>query len=114
MAKRTIELLVSDLSGDELEAGKGRTVNFSYDGTDYTIDLTDKEAAGFDKAVAMYIEHATKSGGRRATGTRKPSGSGRSKDELAEIRSWLREQGHDVPDRGRVKAELIEAYDAAH
>jgi len=70
MAQRTIVQLVSDLSGDEMEAGEGRTVEFSVDGTSYTIDLTDKEAAGFDKALAMYIEHATKTGGGSA-GTRK-------------------------------------------
>jgi hypothetical protein len=114
MGRKVIELLVSDLSGDELEAGQGQTVEFSYKGTSYSIDLTDKEAAGFDKAIAMYIEHATKSGGRRATGTRKPSGSGRSKEELAEIREWLTANGHDVSPRGRIKAELLEAYDAAH
>lgn len=112
MARRTIELLVSDLSGDELEAGQGQTVEFTYRGTSYSIDLTDKEAAGFDKAIAMYIEHATKAGGsRRGSGTRKASGSGRSKEELAEIRDWLTANGHEVSPRGRIKAELLEAYD---
>lgn len=114
MAKKTIELLVSDLSGDELEAGQGETINFSYRGSDYTIDLTDKEAAGFDKAVAMYIEHATKVGGRGRSSSRRSSGSGRSKEELAQIREWLKANGHEVSERGRIKSELLEAYDTAH
>lgn len=117
MAQKVITMLVSDLSGDELEAGQGETIDFSYRGRDYSIDLTEKEAAGFDKAIAMYIEHSTKLGGRTraaATGTRKPSASGLSKEELANIRSWAAQNGHEVAPRGRVRAEVIEAYHAAN
>lgn len=114
MGRKIIELIVSDLSGDEMEAGQGQTISFSYKGTDYSIDLTDKEAAGFDKAVAMYIEHATKTGGRRSSSTRASSGSGRSKEQLAEVRAWAQANGHDVSPRGRIKADVLEAYDAAH
>jgi hypothetical protein len=119
MAQRTIVQLVSDLSGDEMQAGEGRTVEFSVDGTSYSIDLTDKEAAGFDKALGMYIEHATKtsggtSGGRkRATSSSKPS-SGRSKDELANIRAWAQANGHKVSERGRIKQDVLDAYHAAN
>ena len=92
MAQRTIVQLVSDLSGDEMQAGEGRTVEFSVDGTSYSIDLTDKEAAGFDKALAMYVEHATKTtggskSGRKRSSSGAKSGSARSKDELANIRA---------------------------
>ena len=53
MAQRVITQLVSDLSGDEIVDGKGETIEFSYRGASYTIDLTEKEAAAFDKAVAV-------------------------------------------------------------
>src|SRR5918996_46542 len=120
MAQRTIVQLVSDLSGDEMQAGEGRTVEFSVDGTSYTIDLTDKEAAGFDKALAMYIQHASKtSGGGAASGRKRSSsgsrsGSGRSKDELANIRAWAQANGHKVSERGRIKQDILDAYHAAH
>jgi hypothetical protein len=123
MAQRTIVQLVSDLSGDEMQAGEGRTVEFSVDGTSYTIDLTDKEAAGFDKALAMYIEHATKTSGGGtsggATGRKRSSsggnaGSGRSKSELANIRAWAQANGYQVSERGRVKRDILEAYHAAN
>src|SRR3712207_9036169 len=87
MAQRTIVQLVSDLSGDEMQDGEGRTVEFSVDGSSYTIDLTDKEAAGFDKALAMYVEHATKTGGgsaggrKRASSSAKPSSNGKRSEE---------------------------------
>ncbi len=51
--------LTSDLSGDEVVEGRGETVGFAFRGNRYSIDLTDKEAAEFDRAMAMYIEHAT-------------------------------------------------------
>ena len=119
MAQRTIVQLVSDLSGDEMQDGEGRTVEFSVDGTSYTIDLTDKEAAGFDKALAMYIEHATKTsggtaGGRKRSSTGGKSGSSRSKDELANIRAWAQENGHQVSERGRIKQDVLDAYHAAN
>ncbi len=118
MAQRTIVQLVSDLSGDEMPAGEGRTVEFSVDGSSYTIDLTDKEAAGFDKALAMYIEHATKTsagaGGRKRSGSSSGSGSGRSKDELSNIRAWAQANGHQVSERGRIKKDILDAYHAAN
>jgi hypothetical protein len=118
MAQRTIVQLVSDLSGDEMQAGEGRTIEFSIDGTSYTIDLTDKEASGFDKALAMYVEHATKTSGggagdRKRSRSAVKSGSGRSKDELANIRAWAQANGHQVSERGRIKQDVLDAYHAA-
>lgn len=110
MAQRVITLLVSDLSGDEMKAGQGETVAFSYRGVDYTIDLTDKEATGFDKAVAMYIEHATKVGGRGRRSTVKTSGSG---GDTKAIKAWADQQGMDYPQRGRLPQSLVDAYHAA-
>ncbi|MBB3044803.1 Lsr2 dimerization domain-containing protein [Nocardioides soli] len=110
MAQKVVTQMVSDLSGDEYADGKGETIVFSYRGKDYSIDLTSKEAAGFDKAVAMYVEHATKvtgTPGRRKAA--KPSGP-----SAADVRQWGKENGFDLPDRGRVPAEVREAYDAAH
>ncbi len=118
MVQRTIVQLVSDLSGDEMQAGEGQTVEFSVDGTSYTIDLTDKEAAGFDKALAMYIQHATKTsgggGGRQRSSSRRRAGSRRSKDELANIRAWAQANGHHVSERGRIKQDILDAYHAAN
>jgi len=54
-----------------------------------------------------------------ATGTaphaaRTGSGSGRTREELAAIRTWARENGHQVADQGMVPKRILEAYDAAH
>jgi hypothetical protein len=40
--------------------------------------------------------------------------AGGDADRLAAIRSWAQGAGYTVGDRGRIKAEIVEAYDAAH
>ena len=112
MAQRVRTILISDLSGDEVEDG-AESVAFSYKGVDYTIDLTAKEAAGFDKAIAMYVQHARKGG--RARPGRSSSGSAHSHAErIGNMKKWAAEQGLDYPKRGRLPKSLVDAYDAAH
>jgi nucleoid-associated protein Lsr2 len=126
MAQRVQTILISDLSGDEVETG-GESISFSYKGVDYTIDLTAKEAASFEKAIARYVEHARKAGrtrtGRSASssGARSGARSGAPSDarhshveRIGNMKRWAEEQGIDYPKRGRLPKSLIEAYDAAH
>jgi len=119
MAKITRVELVDDLDGTALSEQDGETVEFSIDGRAYVIDLSKANAEKLRKDFAKYTAVATKKsaprgvGAPRATGTRRPSGSGRSSEELNEIRSWANSNGYDVASRGRVKAEIIEAFDAA-
>lgn len=110
MAQRVITQLISDLSGDEIAEGKGETVEFSFRGTSYKIDLTEKEAAGFDKAIATYVDNATKVGGRR-----KSSAAGSKSDYSAkDVRAWAKSQGIEVPERGRIPGDVVEKYKAAN
>lgn len=115
MVQRVITQLISDLSGDEVVEGKGETIEFAYRGTSYTIDLTGKEAAGFDRAMAMYIDHATKVGGERKKPSAPSNGNqARSRGELQNIRAWARNNGYEVSDRGRIKADVVAAYHSAN
>jgi hypothetical protein len=115
VAKKTIEVITSDLSGEELEPGQGETIIFSVGGSDYSIDLTDAEADEFRSTFDRYVKVASRasSRGTQSSSARKPSGSGRSSDELAHIRAWAKDNGHAVSERGRIKAEVIEAFDQA-
>ena len=114
MARRTIELVVSDLSGTDL-GDDAQTINFSIGCDQYVIDLSGKEAEKFYDALKKYTDAATKVAGRgvrKSTG--RAGGSGRSKEELAAIREWLKANGHEVSDRGRIKQDLIDLYDGAN
>jgi hypothetical protein len=55
------------------------------------------------------MAHARKIGGRRKRGS-KAAGSASTSD----IRAWALANGHDVSSRGRVSAEVREAYEKAH
>ncbi|MEV8529218.1 histone-like nucleoid-structuring protein Lsr2 [Streptomyces sp. NPDC052000] len=41
-------------------------------------------------------------------------GSGRTREELAAVRTWARANGHQVAEAGMVRKAVLEAYDAAH
>jgi len=114
MAQRVNVVLVDDLDGSDAV----ETVSFALDGVDYEIDLSDQHAAELRDAVSLYVGHARRTGGRRRGGRRAGSAGGSSASEsgasAADIRSWARENGWDVPERGRVSAEVREAYAAAH
>ncbi len=106
MAQKVNIVLVDDIDGSEAT----ETVTFGLDGTSYEIDLNDKNASKLRDALGGYVGHARKVGGarrgRRAAATGGPSPK--------EIREWARSQGMDVPDRGRVSADVRSAYEAAH
>lgn len=106
MAQKVNIVLIDDI--DQSEASE--TVSFALDGRDYEIDLSDKNAAALRDALAPFIAHARKS----ATGRRKAAVRSVVGPSPAEIRAWARENGFEVPERGRVSAEVREAYFAAN
>lgn len=111
MAQRVNVVLVDDIDGSDAE----ETVNFGIDGAQYEIDLSTKNAERLREVLSPYLAHARRTGGRRA----RSAGAGRAKVAAgsaapADIRAWARENGWDVPDRGRVSKEVREAYESAH
>ena len=112
MAQRVNVVLVDDIDGSDAV----ETVGFALDGVDYEIDLSDEHAAELRDAISLYVGHARRTGGRRRSG-RKVASSGNGDGgtaSAAEIRAWARDNGWDVPERGRVSAEVREAYAAAN
>jgi hypothetical protein len=108
MAQKVNIVLVDDIDQSDAE----ETVTFGLDGKEYTIDLNAKHARALRDALAPYVGHArpvSSRGGRRTTTKAAASGAAPS-----EIRAWARENGFEVPERGRVSAEVREAYAAAH
>lgn len=105
MAQKVQVVLVDDFDGGPAD----QTVTFSYAGFAYEIDLSDKNAAQFADVIAPYIGHGRRTGsagrrGRRNTGRTSP----------AKIRTWAKEQGREVSERGRISAELRAEYEAAN
>jgi hypothetical protein len=107
MAQKVNIILVDDLDGSEAD----ETVSFALDGTSYEIDLNDKNAAKLRDALSGYIGHARKVS---TTRKRRSSSSTSSGPSARELRDWARSNGYEVSDRGRVPAEVREAFEAAH
>ena len=107
MAQKVNIVLVDDIDGSEAT----ETISFGLDGTTYEIDLGDKNSAALREALAPYVGHARKVGGAARRGRRSSvTALGPSSKE---IRDWARSNGYEVSDRGRVSAEIRQAFDAA-
>lgn len=108
MARKTYVELIDDIDGSKAE----ETVSFALDGVAYEIDLSEDNAAKLRGELGTWVEKARRVGGRRSRGASTSSAGG--SNDTPRIREWARSNGHDVSDRGRIPAEVFEAYDAAH
>ncbi|AXE22362.1 MULTISPECIES: histone-like nucleoid-structuring protein Lsr2 [Streptomyces] len=110
MAQKVQVLLVDDLDGGEAD----ETVTFALDGKTYEIDLTTANAEKLRGLLEPYTKSGRRTGGRAAAGRAKGrAASGSGHPDTAEIRAWAKAQGMNVNDRGRVPAEIREAYENA-
>ncbi|MFZ7088492.1 histone-like nucleoid-structuring protein Lsr2 [Curtobacterium sp. RRHDQ10] len=116
MAQKVTVQLVDDLDDSPITPGSGRTVEFSFDGSSYEIDLSNDNADKFRDSLSDYIAAARKVGARRASGSgsARPAAKRGNSEELAKIREWAQENGHQVSSRGRISTAVQEAYAAAH
>lgn len=111
MAQKVTVTLVDDLDGSTAE----ETVEFGLDGVNYQIDLSDDNAARLRDALNEYVDHARRAGGRKRSAGRAPVGraprpASADREQNQAIREWARKQGMKVSDRGRIPAEVLEAY----
>lgn len=115
MARKAVVILEDDLTGEQLEPGRGETVNFALDGQAYEIDLSGERATEMRQAVRRYTDAARKTGtANRQGGSRAGQRSVGRRADTADIRAWAREHGHQMSDRGRIPSTVIAAYTAAH
>jgi len=96
---RTVSVVITD----DLDGLPGaETVTFGVDGVSYQIDLAELNRTRFAAALAPFI----------AAG-RLVSRGGRRVDRGA-VRAWARQAGLAVSERGRISAEVVRHYQAAH
>jgi hypothetical protein len=108
MAQRVTIFLEDDIDGSEASA----TLAFSFEGRDYEIDLSDKNAAKFRKAVGPFVEKSRIVRGQR--GKQRARAGSTTGSDAAAIREWAKTAGYDVPARGTVPKDIRTAYEAAH
>ncbi len=108
MAQKVNIILVDDLDGGSAD----ENVRFGLDGASYEIDLSAANAAELRSSLERFIAAARKTSAGRATRT-KAAVAGRGNDS-AQIRQWARDNGYTVNSRGRIQAEIQEAYQKAN
>jgi Lsr2 len=110
MAQRSQVVFTDDIDGSAADT----TIRFAVDGVASEIDLSAVHTEEFRKAVRPFIDAARKAGAdgtsRRASTSR--TSSGPSGPSPSDVRSWARDQGIEVKDKGRVPAELIVRFQA--
>lgn len=139
MVKRVVTTLIDDLDqSSEAE----ETVRFGLDGMAYTIDLTGEHAADLRVALKKYIAAGQKVVAPRSQPSGRSTGAAGARpgrpaagwatappdyreqyvtvtEEAArkakynrEVREWARRKGIEVADRGALRTELIERFEA--
>jgi hypothetical protein len=110
---------------DEEEPAE-RTQSFSFDDgsgrrREYRIELCSRHLKEFGEGLLPWVEKSRIETSTKQGPPRRPSGSTaptdnhrgparRDAEQLAAIRSWARDNGFEVSDRGRIPAQIEEAY----
>jgi len=108
MAQKVNIILVDDLDGGSAD----ENVKFGLDGANYEIDLSAANAAELRTSLERFIDAGRKASGGRTARAKMPA-PGRNNDS-AQIRQWARDNGYTVNSRGRIQAEIQEAYQKAN
>jgi Lsr2 len=107
MAQKVTVALEDDLDGGPAD----ETVRFGFDGTNYEIDLNDKNARNFRDQLHPFIENARKASRGLA---RRASRTAAARQRSGDIRAWARDQDIEVNDRGRIPTSVIDRFRAAN
>jgi hypothetical protein len=107
------EVLVDDIDGETEGAS---TLSFTVDGQEFEVDLAEENMEHYQaiinefnatmKELAEYGRPVV----RRMGQTAKPKPK-YTPAQLAEIRNWLRSNGHQVSDFGRIREELLTKWE---
>lgn len=97
MARQVVETLIDDIDGKTAD----ETVRFGFDGVDYTIDVSNRNASKLRTLLSAYQDAGTRLGrptpstpGRRGTNTERRT-NGRNENKA--IRAWAAEHGKELP-----------------
>jgi len=117
MAQKVSVVLVDDLDGSEAV----ETISFTLDGSSYEIDLNEANSAALRDAFAPWVGAARRAGRgpsgpavRRSSRSGRPAATGSDRERVQAIRDWARRNGYKVSERGRLSADVLAAYEAAH
>jgi Lsr2 len=106
VATETTTRLVDDLDGGAAE----RTVELSWDGHGYEIDLSQKDISALEKVLKPHLAGACTARPTSDTSRRRETrttAASTKRADLQTIRDWACANGHEVSDRGRIPASIV-------
>jgi Lsr2 len=109
MSQKTITSLIDDLDGGEAS----RTAQFSWEGNDYEIDLNDEHYTTLEQVFADWVSYARKVYNLPAS-AHSPRRNAAARRRSSEIRTWAKDNGIEVSDRGRIPEKTVRQFDKAH
>lgn len=113
LAEETMTHKVTVSLQDDLDGSPAaRTVRFALAGSEFEIDLSEKNARRFREQITPFLEHARRAG--KLAGARPASRGAASRARTSRIRAWARDHGMELNDRGRIPANVVERYEAAN
>jgi nucleoid-associated protein Lsr2 len=111
VAQKVSVTYACDYDQKEIPHGQHRVRRFSFDGRDYEIDLCVKHSDKFDDTISRYAQRARKSSARPVRVKRRTAAH---RQHSASVRAWAKKMGIEVSDRGRIPADVVTRYEAAH
>ncbi|WP_331758726.1 Lsr2 family protein (plasmid) [Nocardia sp. NBC_01377] len=109
MARKVVVTLIDDYDGTSPAT---ETVSFALDGVAYDIDLSGSNADSL-RALMEPWASAGRRTGRSGRSRKLATPSTSQRGNYADVRSWARENGHQVSARGRISADVVAAYERA-
>ena len=112
MGSKTVVTLFDDLDGSTEDI---RTVSLALDGQSVELDLSQKNYDKVSEFLAPYIAAGRKGAGASSSrrSSRRSSTATANTSDTQSIREWAQANGYEVNSRGRIKKEIVDAYEAA-
>lgn len=110
MAKRAHIIYTDDLTGQDIAEGDYHHIKFTWEGHKYEMDASGETYTLLHSAIKPFIESATQVG--RPTRTYKSPK--RDPAQIKAIREWAKSKGYAISDKGRIPAEIENAYNQTH
>ena len=98
---------------DDLDGGNAdETVSFGVDGRTYEVDLSESHATTLREVLAPFVAAGRRAGRHPKTTSVRPAIAS-SRADNATIRAWAVANGYQTGSRGRISAEIREAYEGS-
>jgi hypothetical protein len=112
MAQKVQVLLLCDLEEGNAEAEE--TLQFALGNATYEIDVCAEHAQQIRISLEPFVAHARKAGSAPAGARRRRERPASNREQSASIRSWAKDRGIQVNERGRIPASVVKEYEQAH